>query len=1007
MSLVRLFVFLGVSFLASCGGGSEDDEDSRDIVGGAIGDIGTVDGAMEDDDVGGDFEGGEGSVGDEDSSVSVFSLGGTVRGLTGTLVITNSLETLIVSGDVFTFKNKLEKGQAYSVQVVIQPEGQICIVGNGEGVIPGDNVSDVHLVCAVEQSYSISGEVSATAFTVIDSDTNEPATTQGISNDGFITAQQIPNYSIVHGFSSAVGSNSPQDVFEVSGDVYDVYKIQLQKDQMVALQVVDFDAGETYQGDLDLFLFDADFNVVAQSVTVSEFEAVQVPDDGEYYIAIYAYSGISKYLLILEHVGAIYPEFRSTSVDFAPTQGIVKFKLDAPVSSLSGASDGLIFRRSNTSAVRSTLVGFDTQNIYISLSSNRVSEKESNFLRQLAENNADSYQKLKTLQAIKKLSQRHDVEYAEPNYIVRGMRVPDDTYYATQWHYQNIHLEQAWDITTGTPLQGEDVIVAVIDTGVFLEHEDLQGQLIAGYDFIEDITRANDKDGLDDNPDDPGDSIELGRSSWHGTHVSGTIAARTNNRMGLAGVSWGAKIMPLRALGVGGGTAYDILQSVLYAAGLANDSGTLPARKADIINLSLGSPGFLQSAQDVFAAVRKEGIIVIAAAGNANSSQLSYPASYEGVVSVSATDYNNDRATYSNFGSTIDVAAPGGDVMVDLNQDRYVDGVFSCLVDDSSGQLESQYVAMAGTSMAAPHVAGVVALMKAVYPDLTPNEFDTLLSGGLITVDLGPEGRDDDYGHGFIDAFMAVREARRLAGGGQLPSVLSVSPPSVSVGSSGNSQQFTVTNVGARSGMVTMTPPKQGWLSIQAQEIDENNLGAYLVKVDRSSLSEGYYSERIRFTAEAGNSVEILVSMNVGAVSSAGELGKTWVLLLDSDFEFVNQTLTAATSDGVYRYGFDDVPVGTYYLLGGSDVDYDDFICQAGESCGGYPMVDQLSPVELRSGDLTDIDFALGLGFGISNNSTLLMLNNLSGEEVLKTDKKVVGFNGHKVQKKTYKLLPN
>ena len=195
---------------------------------------------------------------------------------------------------------------------------------------------------------------------------------------------------------------------------------------------------------------------------------------------------------------------------------------------------------------------------------------------------------------------RSDVASAELNTILQPARVPSDPLYTLQWHYPMIRLPQAWDSTIGSP----SVVIAVVDTGVVLTHPDLQGQLVAGYDFISSASRARDGDGIDPDPSDPGDlALGTGASSFHGTHVAGTIGAasdRPTGEIGVAGVAWGARVMPIRVLGLQGGTNYDVLQGVRYAAGLPNDSGTVPAQPADVINLSLSGGGFSQVAQDLF-----------------------------------------------------------------------------------------------------------------------------------------------------------------------------------------------------------------------------------------------------------------------------------------------------------------------------------------------------------------------------------------------------------------------
>nr|MCU0806926.1 S8 family peptidase [Candidatus Contendobacter sp.] len=365
--------------------------------------------------------------------------------------------------------------------------------------------------------------------------------------------------------------------------------------------------------------------------------------------------------------------------------------------------------------------------------------------------------KLDTLYQVKALNLDPEVQSVGLNYIRRIFFTPNDPFYRYQWHYPQINLPQAWDVTTGA-----NAIVAVIDTGVVLSHPDLQGQLVAGYDFIQDPAMAGDGDGIDPNPDDPGDHYDNGSSSFHGTHVAGTVAAATNNGVGVAGVAFGAKIMPLRALGIGGGYEYDIEQAVRFAAGLPNDSGTVPLRRADVVNLSVGGPGFSPGSQAVYDQARAAGVVIIAAAGNDGTSELNYPAAFPGVIAVGAVDINKAWAYYSNFGSWISVVAPGGNTAQDVNGDGRPDGVLSTATTDRSGVLVNDYATWMGTSMATPHVAGVIALMKAVNPGLTPQRVADLLASGALTDDLGAPGKDDQFGYGLINASKAVT----AAGGG-------------------------------------------------------------------------------------------------------------------------------------------------------------------------------------------------------------------------------------------------
>ncbi len=340
----------------------------------------------------------------------------------------------------------------------------------------------------------------------------------------------------------------------------------------------------------------------------------------------------------------------------------------------------------------------------------------------------------RTLSAIAELTQNPDVEYAQPNYVLQIAAVPNDPRYGEQWHYFDngdgagespggINLPTAWETTKGS----RDVVVAVIDTGILPDHPDIAGSanLIPGFDMISNPFRAKDGDGRDSDPTDPGDSVQArqcGRgqptrphpSSWHGSHVAGTVGVgHTDNGVGVAGVNWEVSVMAVRVLGRCGGTTLDVADGIRWAAGLPVPGIPDNPRPADIVNLSLGddetcgaSPVMQNAITDAVAA----GTTVVVAAGNsaANAANFS-PASCDGVITVAAGDGKGRLVgRYSNYGETIEILAPGGDVGVRPG------GVLS--------MVRHGYTEYNGTSMAAPHVAGVAALLLAEEPDLSPAE---------------------------------------------------------------------------------------------------------------------------------------------------------------------------------------------------------------------------------------------------------------------------------------------
>jgi serine protease len=755
------------------------------------------------------------------------------------------------------------------------------------------------------------------------------------------------------GFVTANPTFGLGDRFTLQADPDDVYAVDLVAGQSVSLEVTN-----SPSADLDMGLYNSGGALVDSSVGVARFEAVTAPTSGRYFVRVNAYSGKSNYVLTIG-TGIEPTATLRLAGDFVPDEAVVQFV--APTAKAAISALGVAVK-----------AGASDRPMLVSLSGPRIAVASGDgMLKPLTGTSIGPEQaaKLQTLYQIKALRGRGDVVSADPNYRVRPMKTPNDPYYALQWNYPLINLPQAWEVTTGTPASG-DVVVAVVDTGVFLAHPDLTTSLlrngagnVIGYDFVSSAVSSNDGDGIDANADDPGDESSPASSSWHGTHVAGTIAAASNNGVGVAGVAWGAKIMPVRVIGKGGGTSYDVLQGVRYAAGLSNDSGTLPSRRADIINLSLGCANcYSATEQALYNQVRAAGVVVVAAAGNENTNQLGYPASYDGVISVSAVAMDRTRAPYSNYGTKIDVAAPGGDTSRDSNADDYADGILSTL---ASATRTADYRFYQGTSMAAPHVAGVIALMKAVYPAMTPGQLDALLESGALTTDLGTAGRDNTYGWGLIDAAKAVLAAQNAASGVSV-TALSANPGRLDFGATLASANLDLTKLGSGMINVTSVSDDAAWLTVSGGTLDSSGLGSYNVSVNRTGLSAGSYSATISVAGSNGVTILVPVSMQVISSQTQANTGHYFVLLLDRDLNLISQVAVAG-ANGRYDYRFDGLAAGTYYIYAGTDSDWDDFICDDGEACGAYPTLGTPTPLELNS-DHPGLDFSVGI---VSSPTTL------------------------------------
>ena len=353
------------------------------------------------------------------------------------------------------------------------------------------------------------------------------------------------------------------------------------------------------------------------------------------------------------------------------------------------------------------------------------------------------------------------VQYADPARRVFALRVPNDPLYSQQWALSDpvggVNAPAAWDLQIGS----SGVTVAVIDTGI-TTHPDLAGKILPGYDFISDPITANDGNGRDSDPSDPGDGTSDGEcgdgipgepSFFHGTFVSGLIAADTNNGVGISGLDWNAQILPVRALGKCGGTFDDILDALLWSAGVPVVGVPPNPNPSRVINLSLGGLGSCpQSFQDGVNTALAQGAVIVAAAGNASEDATNFaPANCSGVITVGASTRQGDITSYSNFGTRVNLSAPGGD-------GQLADWILSTGNDGTSGPGNPDYEFAVGTSFATPYVSATASLMIARNANLTPGRIQDIITGTTRNFPAGSAcGISGSCGSGLLDASLALQ----------------------------------------------------------------------------------------------------------------------------------------------------------------------------------------------------------------------------------------------------------
>ncbi len=848
----------------------------------------------------------------------------------------------------------------------------------------------------------------------LDGDINDP-TAPLIANNSLSSPQTLTRLDteadvVVAGYVTQEPTGGLGGRFDTFSDALDVYRVTASRGDVITLSFAAevppapenaaIDPLEP-QADLDLLVFDASGRLLALSNSADDPREMVVLQDnpGEILIEVEAFSGASNYVLTITRTlttPAVYAQIdvdmmaaQELSVEREPTtllgrKMVSRHRLDRDASDIGsramrGAWLGQINALDQVADVR--------RQAGLAGRSRHGAPRESWGEAQAAAMDPSRGQKLALLDVVKALNAHEGADTFKIMHQPQIFQVaetdplPDA---GVQWNLFNV----GWDEVDASGLlePASSTLLAVLDAGFATEHPELADAIVDERDFISFGFPADAQH--DARPDSPFDSSGRFCHTFHGTHVASSAMAPRGNG-GMVGVVPDADLMAIK-LGSNRsgcrGISFRWSDAVLYAAGLENISGVLPPRRADVINMSFGGPSSSLAEQAKVSQAADAGVILVSSAGNSGGTVLgqfpSYPAAYDDVVAVGSVNIANERAFYSSYYAQVDITAPGGETGADVNVDGLPDGIYAAIVEPNGDEtaFDTSFDFYQGTSMASPHAAAGIALMKSIAPGLDHDAFMAFLSQGALSEDFGATSHDNEFGFGVMSLPKMANAATQFNISGPPPArtLLGFSPFELDFGADVSELIFSADRLGegplsvtGLSGDANFGTGSSGALRVEAVAVDAEGRGTYHAYLNRARLAEGETTGEVGFVlgdgdvsflgvrAERAAATEPAVAVPMQVVLERREMDGTFTPVITEVFP------AGLASMGGVSVLFEDVEAGVYRIVAGTDLDNDGELCDAGELCARHPdPFSGQATFEGRGDDPALLDLPLTLRLG-------------------------------------------